>query len=249
MDKSAATQFSAVYFYGTCLVDLFYPKAGMAAIQLLQRQQIEVIYPQAQSCCGQPAFNSGYRNEARDVIAAQIALFKKDLPIIVPSASCAGMIKHHWPELFANTAAQEKVAQIAARTFELTEFLVKYLHISLQDLGEPLQVAVHSSCSAQRQMQVAEHIHSLLQQLDNVDIQTHQYATECCGFGGTFAVKQADLSGAMVEAKTQHLSASGAQRVISQDCGCLMNIGGALKKHKNQLGTQHIAEFLLERTT
>jgi len=236
-----------VYFYGTCLIDLYYPNAGMASIKLLQDSGVNVIYPPAQSCCGQPAYNSGYRDEALDVVAAQLGLFSENIPLVVPSASCADMIKNHWPSLFEHHALAGQAQAIASRTYELTEFLVNVLQFKAQDLGEPIQVAVHSSCSALRKMQVAVHINSLLKQLKNVEVIEHEYKTECCGFGGTFAIKQADISGAMVEAKTTYLQNTGASRVISQDCGCLMNIGGALQKQQSRMQTQHIAEFLLER--
>jgi len=238
-----------VYFFATCLVDLYYPKAGLAAIELLQREQIDVIFPASQSCCGQPAFNSGYREEALPVARSQLELFVQDIPLVVPSASCAGMIKHHWPELFAGQKEQEQAQAVANRTYELTEFLVKVLDIKLTDLGSPLKIAIHSSCSSLREMQVADNIESLTDQLTNVEKRQQQHKTECCGFGGTFSVKQADISGAMVQAKTNALSETGAKRVISQDCGCLMNISGAFEKQQSEIKTQHIAEFLLERTS
>jgi len=239
---------ATAYFFGTCLIDLLYPTAGLAGMQLLRNAGIRVVYPEGQSCCGQPAFNSGYRKEALAVARAQLACFKKDHPVVVPSGSCAGMIKHHWPELFAGQADEAQAVAVSQRTYELTEFLVDVLDLQLQDLGEPTQIAIHTSCSARREMKVADRIDSLVSQLANVEVLQQAHETECCGFGGTFSVKQADISGAMVEAKTEALYATGAQRVVSQDCGCLMNIGGALEKQQRDLPTQHIAEFLLERT-
>lgn len=239
---------TTIYFFGTCLIDLLYPKAGLAGMQLIRNAGVRVIYPEKQSCCGQPAFNSGYRDEALRVARAQLACFSEDYPVIVPSGSCAGMIKHHWPELFAGQPDEQHALAVARRTFELTEFLVDVLDLQLTDLGEPVQVAIHTSCSARREMQVADRIDSLVAQLANVEVLEQAHKTECCGFGGTFAIKQAEVSGAMVEAKSNALHETGAQRVISQDCGCLMNIGGALEKQKRNLPTQHIAEFLLERT-
>lgn len=240
---------NSVYFFGTCLVDLLYPKAGLAGMQLIQREGVKVIFPQDQSCCGQPAFNSGYRDEALQVARAQLACFPKDIPVVVPSGSCAGMIKHHWPELFAGESDENEARRIAANTFELTEFLVDVLDISLKDLGQATKIAIHTSCSARREMGVADRIESLVKQLSQVEVLEQAHKTECCGFGGTFAVKQPDISGAMVQSKTDALSATAAERVISQDCGCLMNIGGALEKQGKNLPTQHIAEFLLERTS
>jgi L-lactate dehydrogenase complex protein LldE len=239
---------STVYFFGTCLIDLLYPKAGLAGMQLIRREGVRVLYPDGQSCCGQPAFNSGYRDQALAVARAQLACFPNHYPIVVPSGSCAGMLKHHWPELFAGQPEQAQAEAVAKRTYELTEFLVDILKLELQDLGEPSKIAIHTSCSARREMQVADRIDSLVAQLHNVEVLEQAHKTECCGFGGTFSIKQADISGAMVQAKCDALHASGAERVIGQDCGCLMNIGGALEKQQRDLPTQHIAEFLLERT-
>lgn len=238
----------SIYFFGTCLIDLIYPKAGLAGMQLIGNAGIDVIYPENQTCCGQPAFNSGYRDEALPVARQLMSCFPKDIPIVVPSGSCAGMIKHHWPELFAGEPDEEHAINIASRTFELTEFLVNTLQLKLTDLGAPTKIAIHTSCSARREMGVADHIETLVAQLDKVEVLTQERKAECCGFGGTFAVKQADISGAMVKDKTDSLRATGAERVISQDCGCLMNIGGAFDKQGNGPNTQHIAEFLLERS-
>jgi L-lactate dehydrogenase complex protein LldE len=239
----------AVYFFATCLVDLLYPAAGLCGMRLLRREGVEVIYPAGQTCCGQPAFNSGYRAEALAVARAQLACFPRDIPVVVPSGSCAGMIRHHWPELFAGEADAALAQAVAARTFELTEFLVDTLEMRLEDLGQPLRVAVHSSCSARREMGVADRIEALIGQLGRVEIVRHERAAECCGFGGTFAVKLADVSGAMVRDKTDALRATGADLVISQDCGCLMNIGGAFAKQGAGPATRHVAEFLWERTS
>lgn len=237
-----------VYFFATCLVDLMYPKAGLAGMQLLRRAGVEVIFPERQTCCGQPAFNSGYRADALAVARAQLDCFPGAFPVIVPSGSCAGMLKHHWPELFAGEADEQRALDVAARTYELTEYLVDVLDIRLKDLGQPTRIAIHTSCSARREMGVADRIESLVGQLDQVEVLTQERKAECCGFGGTFAVKQGDVSGAMVQDKTDALRATGAQRIISQDCGCLLNIGGAFEKQGDGPATQHIAEFLWERT-
>ena len=245
---SPMTAPSTVYLFGTCLIDLFYPKAGMASLQLLEQAGVKVIFPPEQSCCGQPAYNSGFRDEALRVARAQLGCFPDDFPILVPSASCAGMMKHQWPVLFVGEADAARATAVAARVVELSEFLLTRLDYQPQDLGEPIKIAVHQSCSAQREMGVAQHTDALLRRLRNVQLVEHAYNTECCGFGGTFAVKQAAISGAMAEDKARHLRDSGAARVISQDCGCLMNISGVLEKHQAALACQHIAEFLLERT-
>lgn len=237
-----------LYFFATCLVDLFYPRAGLAGMKLLRRAGLRVIYPGNQTCCAQPAFNSGFRDEALRVARAQLACFPEAHPVIVPSGSCAGMIRHHWPELFAGQPDEQQALKVAARTFELTEFLVDVLKLNFHDLGEPTRIAVHSSCSARREMGVADRIHTLLGQLAQVEVLEPDHASECCGFGGTFSIKQPEVSGAMVEAKVEALCQTEADCVVSQDCGCLMNIGGAIQKQQRDLPTLHIAEFLWDRT-
>ena len=236
-----------VYFMGTCLVDLFYPQAGMAGMELLRHQGIEVIYPQKQGCCGQPAFNSGYREEALAVARSQMQCFPREIPIVVPSGSCAGMVIHHWPELFAGEADEAAARSVSGRTIELTQFLADVLDLQLTDLGTPTEIAIHTSCSCRNELKVADRIESLVAQLSNVTVQEQPRKAECCGFGGTFSIKQPDLSGSIVNDKCDALESTGAARVVSQDCGCLMNIGGALEKRQQSMQPQHIAEFLLER--
>lgn len=238
----------AAYFFATCLVDLFYPTAGLAGISLLKREDLKVIYPRDQTCCGQPAYNSGYRDEARKVAAAQLDLFPEPYPIVVPSGSCAGMMKHHYPDLFAGTPQHAKAVDVAGRVWELTGFLTDVLQIQLKDLGAPLRVALHTSCSTRREMGTAHAGELLLGQLAGVELVEQAHKTECCGFGGTFAIKQPEISAAMVQDKTDALRGAGAELVVSQDCGCLMNIGGAFEQQGNGPQTRHIAEFLWERT-
>ncbi len=241
------TQPDEIYYFGTCLIDLMFPQAGLSGMKLIRSAGVRVIYPDNQTCCGQPAFNSGYRREARAVARQLMRCFPREIPIVVPSGSCAGMIKHHWPELFAGEPDETQALAVAGRIYELTEFLVDVLALQLDDLGAPIKVAIHSSCSARREMGVADRIESLVAQLDQVEVLEQERKSECCGFGGTFAVKQVDISGAMVSDKTDALRATGAELILSQDCGCLMNIGGALEKQGKGPPTQHISEFLWER--
>lgn len=236
-----------VYYFGTCLVDLFFPDAGMAGIELLQSQGLTVVFPQGQSCCGQPAYNSGYRADALKVARAQLDLFPGDDPIVVPSGSCAGMMKKHWPDLFRGEADEAKAVQVAARVWELTQFLVHVLDVRLTDKGEPLRVTWHASCHAQREMGVVEEPKSLLRQLANVELVELKREKECCGFGGTFAVRHPEISAAMVGDKVADIEDTGAARVVSGDCGCLLNITGALEAGAKAARGQHIAQFLKER--
>lgn len=238
-----------VYFFGTCLVDLLYPEAGLAGIQLLEREGIDVLFPQGQTCCGQPAYTSGYHDEARAVAAAQLDLFPGDWPIVVPSGSCGGMMRTHYPALFRDTPQQDRATEIAGRVWELTDFLLNVCHIRLQDLGEPTTVAMHTSCSARREMGVAGVGPTLLGQLSNVTLKEQVRAEECCGFGGTLAVRHPEISGAMVSEKVDALVDTGAHHFVTTDCGCLMNIAGHAEKSARPLSGQHILSFLWERTS
>ncbi|MGQ7276122.1 (Fe-S)-binding protein [Marinobacter sp. V034] len=239
-----------VYFFGTCLIDVFYPGAGMAAITLLEREGIEVLFPQAQTCCGQPPYNSGYDDEARTIARQVIETFDLPIPIIVPSGSCAGMLRKHYPALMAGDPLEEKANQLATRVYELHQFLHRVLNITLEDQGKPTRVVMHTSCSARREMEVMDDGLSLLRQLGNVEVCEPENAETCCGFGGTFAVKMSDISEAMVADKCAAVNATGASTLLSSDCGCLMNIHGALK-HRNPdaMPAEHLAEFLLRRTS
>jgi len=239
---------SQVYLFGTCVVDLFYPEAGMDSIRLLEREGIRVHFPQAQSCCGQPAYTSGYTEEARAVARAQLALFAEPWSVVVPSGSCAGMLRHHYAELFADDPETlRQVQDLAERTYELAEFLLNVCQVDYQDRGAPTKVALHTSCSARREMQTHLHGRALLGQLQAVERVDHDHESECCGFGGTFSVRMPDISGAMVADKTRALQDSGAAQVLTADCGCLMNINGALEKQRAALRGEHLASFLWRR--
>ena len=237
-----------VYFYATCLVDLFYPDAGMAGIQLLRQAGVKVIFPEGQTCCGQPAFNCGYWEEARDVARTQVALFPRDLPVILPSGSCAGMMKIHYPELFHGEPDETRVRAFSARVYELTQFLVDVLDVKLKDLGEPVKVTWHSSCHAVRDLGLKGEPQSLVRQLSNVELVPLAREQECCGFGGTFSVRQPEISGAMSCDKASDAESTGASVLLSTDGGCMLNVNGTLEAKRSPLRVQHIAEFLWERT-
>jgi L-lactate dehydrogenase complex protein LldE len=237
-----------VYFFGTCLVDAAYPDAGMAAIRLLESQGLTVVFPQDQSCCGQPAYNSGFTREARAVARKQIEVFSRPYPIVVPSGSCAGMMKHHYPELFAGTPDEAAARQLSDRVYEFSEYLNTILEVRFEDCGDPVTITWHSSCHALREMDVIRHAKALIRQLKNVTLIELERETECCGFGGTFAVKQPAISAAMVKDKVDDIVRSGASTVVAGDCGCLMNITGAMAHAGVAVAGKHLAEFLWERT-
>ncbi|MCP3675399.1 MAG: (Fe-S)-binding protein [Gammaproteobacteria bacterium] len=234
-----------VYLFATCLVDMFAPHSGLDAIKLLERQGLEVLFPQEQSCCGQPAYNSGYEEDAKKVAEAQIKLFPLEIPIVVLSGSCAGMMRHHYLKLFKD---RPEMQHFCDRIFELTEFLVNVARVQLTDKGTKESVALHTSCAARREMGVHKTSRELLGQLDNVTLVTHDYESECCGFGGTFSIKHPDISAAMVTDKCNHLEITQTSRYISADWGCMLNINGALEYQHKSFKGEHIASYLLERT-
>jgi L-lactate dehydrogenase complex protein LldE len=239
---------ASVLFFGTCLIDLVYPDAGLAAMRLIERAGVRVRFPQDQTCCGQPAYNSGYHDEARRVASVQLDALRGDEPVVVPSASCAGMLREHYPRLFADTPDSERAVQLARRVVELCDFLHRVLAVHLEDRGPPLTVAVHHSCSARREMAVAPAAAALLAQLKNVTVVEPDHAYECCGFGGTFAIKQPEISAAMAADKAIAVAATGAPLLLSQDCGCLMNLEGTARKASLGFRVRHIAQFLWDRT-
>jgi L-lactate dehydrogenase complex protein LldE len=238
----------AVYFFGTCVVDLFFPEAGLAGIELLEREGVRVVFPQGQTCCAQPAFNCGYHDEARAVARAQMALFPLDLPVVVPSGSCAGMMAHHYPDLFEGTSDHAAAVAFAARVHELSRFLVEVLDVKLTDRGAEETVTWHAACHGLREMGLEKEPRALLAQLSNVTVVPLARERECCGFGGTFSVRYPDISGAMVKDKAADVVSTGAPTVLSGDAACLLNIGGALEATGASVRPRHLAEFLRERT-
>lgn len=237
-----------VYFFATCVVDQFFPGAGMDAITLLERQGIRVHFPEEQTCCGQPAYTSGFPDEARKVAALQLTLFPNDWPVVVPSGSCAGMMKHHYPTLFADDPARKAAAEkLSVRVYELTQFLVDVLNFKPEDCGSDCTVVLHTSCSARREMGVHVTGRKLIGDLAKVKLAQQDHESECCGFGGTFSVKQPEISTAMVADKIEDIRKTGATEVLGGDCGCLMNITGAMGHRKISITGRHLAEFLWER--
>ncbi|AOZ08348.1 (Fe-S)-binding protein [Cupriavidus malaysiensis] len=242
-----------VYLFATCLVDLFVPQAGLDAVRLLEREGLTVHYPRQQSCCGQPAYSSGNPEEARAVARAQLDLFAEPWPIVVPSGSCAGMMRHHWPRLFEDDPALgPKARALAERVFELTEFLLHVLKLDLAaraPAGQPHErVVLHTSCGARREMGTREHGVAMVDALPGVTRVEHARESECCGFGGTFSLKHPDISGAMVQDKIASACATGCERLVSADCGCLLNIGHAAVHQGAPLPVEHLASFLWRRT-
>lgn len=242
-----------VYLFATCLVDMFVPQAGLDAVKLLEREGMTVHFPRAQSCCGQPAYSSGNPEQARAVARAQFDLFSEPWPIVVPSGSCAGMMRHHWPTLFEDDRdARSKADALSARVYELSEFLLRVLNLRFDtptaSALAPEKIVLHTSCAARREMGTRVHGVEIVDALPGVTRIEHVRESECCGFGGTFSLKHPDISGAMVQDKIASACATGCDRLVSADCGCLLNIGHAAKHAHAPLPVEHLASFLLRRT-
>lgn len=237
-----------VYLFATCLLDVFDPEAGLATLDLLEGQGIRVHFPEAQTCCGQPAYTSGYPDEARAVAARQLELFPNPWPVVIPSGSCAGMMRHHYPVLFADDAQRLPAAiSLAERVYELTEFLEYVCHMPLPAAGKRVKVVLHTSCSARREMGSHLTSRALLGRTAGVELVEQARESECCGFGGTFSVRHPHISAAIAGDKVDSLLATGADALVSADCGCLLNINGTLEKRGEALRGQHIATFLRDR--
>lgn len=246
-----------IYLFATCLVDQFVPEAGLDTVKLLEREGIASHFPEAQICCGQPAYTSGYPDQARAVARRQLDLFPQAWPIVVPSGSCAAMMRHHYPKLFADDPVLLTKAQdLSQRIFELSEFLVHVVGFARDDQGPACTVALHTSCHARREMGSHQTSAALLAGLSRVSVVAQARGEECCGFGGTFAMRHPDISAAIVSDKVDSLVATGAERVVSADSGCLMNILGHAAKRDEIAGRsaaslpgEHLASFLWRRTS
>jgi L-lactate dehydrogenase complex protein LldE len=235
-----------VQLFVTCIIDTLYPKVGEAVVKVLQRAGASVEFPAGQTCCGQPAFNAGMRSQARPIAMHTIQVFEKTSgPVVVPSGSCAAMMRHGYLELFAKD--QEwltRARALAERTFELTEFLVDRLGVT--DLGAsfPGKLTYHASCHLLRDLGVDSQPRALLAKVRQAELVELPYATDCCGFGGVFSAEHPEISTAMLERKIANIEASGAPVVVSCDGGCITNINGGLHRMGKAPHAVHIAEIL-----
>lgn len=233
----------------TCLLDTLYPEIGEAVVRVLERAGLEVAFPAGQTCCGQPAFNAGLRAQAAPLAQRTIAIFEKTTgPVIIPSGSCAAMVRHGYLELFAaDPEWLERARRLAARTYELTEFLIDILGIS--DLGTHFagRLTYHRSCHLLRDLGVDKQPLALLSAVHDAELVELAGADECCGFGGVFSVEHPEISSAMLQRKLANIIASGAQRVVTCDAGCLTNINGGLHRRGLPPCAVHIAEILDQR--
>ncbi|MDF2669853.1 MAG: Fe-S oxidoreductase [Paenibacillus sp.] len=236
-----------VSLFITCLADQMYPHVGESVVRLLHRYGCEVDFPELQTCCGQPAFNSGYQDEARVVARQWIRAFEHSDYIVSPSGSCTGMVHHYYPQLFADEPEWRKKAEsLIERTYEFSQFLVQVLGVSDLEAQFEHKVTYHPSCHAMRLLGVKEEPLELLGHVKGMELVDLPKREDCCGFGGTFAVKMADMSEAMVCEKAAHVCSTGAEVLVGTDMGCLMNIQGRLNKEGKPIRVMHLAELLEE---
>ncbi|MBT2291175.1 (Fe-S)-binding protein [Paenibacillus albidus] len=235
-----------VSLFITCVSDAVFPRVGEAMARLLARYGVELDFPEVQTCCGQPAFNSGYWNEARAAAVTIIRAFEDSDFVIAPSGSCTGML-HHYPKLFEHDPIHlAKAQELQQKSYEFTQFLVQVLGVT--DLGAvfPHRVTYHPSCHGTRILGIKDEPMLLMQNIKAMELVPLPFAEDCCGFGGTFAVKMSDISGAMVTEKSDHVLETEAEILTGLDMGCLMNIAGNLRYRDQPVRVMHLAELLYE---
>jgi L-lactate dehydrogenase complex protein LldE len=237
-----------VSLFVTCIVDQLFPKVGMAMAEVLERLGYRIDFPENQTCCGQPAFNSGYRQEARTVARHFLDTFEDCERIVVPSGSCTSMVAHHFAELFdKEPETLARVHSLEKRIWEFSTFLTEVAGV--EDVGARMDgvATFHDGCHALRELGIKGAPRRLLAQVRGLELREMTPAEECCGFGGTFSVKFAELSGAMARTKIDAIERTGADTVVSLDPSCLMQIQGALFRAGSRVRTMHLAEVLASR--
>jgi L-lactate dehydrogenase complex protein LldE len=238
-----------VGLFVTCLVDLFRPSVGFAAIKLLEAGGAQVEVPRAQTCCGQPAYNSGDRKDAAAIARQVIELFERFDYVVAPSGSCAGMLRVHYPRLLADDPDYaERAAALAAKSYELTSFLVGVLGLEEVDAAYAGTVTYHDSCSSLRELGVHDAPRHLLRSVAGLSLVELSEDDVCCGFGGAFSVKYPDISTAILDAKLHDIEGTGAKAVLAGDLGCLMQIAGRLSREDAGIDVRHVAEVLAGMT-
>jgi L-lactate dehydrogenase complex protein LldE len=234
-----------VGLFVTCLVDMMRPAVGFAAVSLIERAGCDVEVPEAQTCCGQPAYNNGDHATAADLALAVIEAFEPYDYIVAPSGSCAGMLKKHYPLLFsAGTPEHRRAEAFAAKAYELVSFLTDVRGLERVNAAFAGKVTYHDSCSGLRELGVRAQPRRLLQTVSGLELVEMAEPEVCCGFGGTFCVKYPEISNDMVEKKASDAEATGARLLVAGDLGCLMNMAGKLKRRGSRLQVRHVAEVL-----
>ena len=238
-----------VGLFVTCLVDLFRPTVGFAAIKLIEDAGCRVDVPRAQTCCGQPSYNSGDRSDTRAIAEQTIAAFEDFDYVVAPSGSCASMLKKHYPGLFAGDAKWEaRAAAFSAKCHELVSFLTDVLKLESVTAKLDATVTYHDSCSGLRELGVKDQPRKLLSTVEGLTVSEMRDPDVCCGFGGTFCVKYSDISNAIVTRKTADIETTGADLLLAGDLGCLMNMAGKLKREGSAVDVRHVAEVLAGMT-
>ncbi|MEI7730608.1 MAG: (Fe-S)-binding protein [Verrucomicrobiota bacterium] len=229
-----------------CFIDQFYPEVGISVVKILEKLGHQVEFPEEQTCCGQPAFNSGLWDEARAVAQQALKAFKNAEVVVTPSGSCGAMMRVFYPQLFQGTPQHEEAKILAAKTYEFSEFLVKKLNVT--DLGAsfPGKATFHDGCHGLREMHLKDEPRQLLKHVRGLELVEMNPKETCCGFGGTFAVKFPMISSAMGEAKCAAIEETTADYVISLDSSCLMHIQGMLNKQGKKVRGLHLAEVLAQ---
>jgi L-lactate dehydrogenase complex protein LldE len=234
-----------VGLFVTCLVDLFRPSVGFASVTLLEAAGCRVHVPDSQTCCGQPAFNSGDFRGAADIARDVIAAFEGFDHVVAPSGSCAAQIKLHYPELLADDATWLPRAEaLAAKTWELVSFLVDCRGVETVEASHDGSVTYHDSCSGLRELGVKDQPRKLLGSVEGLSLAELEGSEECCGFGGTFCVKYPEISGKIVGQKTAAVAANGAETLLAGELGCLLNMAGKLSREGSRVEVRHVAEVL-----
>ncbi|MGZ5922987.1 MAG: (Fe-S)-binding protein [Rhizomicrobium sp.] len=236
-----------VGLFVTCLADLVRPQVGFASVKLLEQAGCDVEVPSTQTCCGQPAWNAGADKDALDIARQVIAAFEKFDYVVVPSGSCAGMIKRHYPEVFEKDAAWlARSRALAAKTHELMSFLVKVRGVSSVPAKFAKSVCYHDSCSSRREMGVIDEPRALLASVDGLTVKELSDTQTCCGFGGLFSVKYPEISERMADDKVADAVATGADALIGGDLGCLLHLAGRMKRQGKTIEVRHAAEVLAD---
>lgn len=239
---------SRVSLFVTCVIDQIFPKVGLAMADVLERLGYEIDFPEGQTCCGQPAFNSGYRAESRDVAKHFLTVFENAEYVVVPSGSCTCMVAHHYEDLFKKEPDWlAKAHAMEHKVWEFSKFLLEVANV--EDVGARFNgtVTYHDSCHALRELGVKQGPRRLLSHVRGLTVKEMDKAEECCGFGGTFSVKFSEVSGGMARTKIDSILRTGADYVVSIDSSCLMQLQGALMRAGTPVRTLHLAEVLASR--
>jgi L-lactate dehydrogenase complex protein LldE len=247
--KKASEDRPTVGLFVTCLVDLMRPSIGFAAVKLLQDAGCRVEVPRAQTCCGQPAYNSGDKADARALALNTISAFEAFDYVVAPSGSCAGMLKHHYPMLLGDDPeTAERTVAFAEKVYELVSFLVDVRGMKKVDAKYSGRVTYHDACAGLRELGIKEQPRLLLESVRGLELEEMDEAEICCGFGGTFCIKYPDISNAIVEKKTANIAATKTGCLLAGDLGCLMNMAGKLSREARQMEVRHVAEVLAGMT-